>query len=107
MEEFLLTKEPLNIVRISTALYIRVEQGEWTGVLEKEVENFMNILKKVLKQIPLDGRAKKETSKFWYWEKTSETGIVMNYFYDKYMDMMTCIFRFSDMYILVNTLCSL
>src|SRR6266498_1435579 len=54
MKEFLLTKEPLNIVRISTALYIRVEQGEWTGVLEKEVENFMNILKKVLKQIPLD-----------------------------------------------------
>ena len=54
MEEFLLTKEPFNIVRISTALYIRVEQGEWTGVLEKEVENFTNILEKVLKQIPLD-----------------------------------------------------
>ena len=54
MEEFLLAKEPLDIVRISTALYIRVEQGEWTGVLEKEVENFTNILEKVLKQIPLD-----------------------------------------------------
>ena len=54
MEEFLLTREPLDIVRISTALYIRVEQGEWTGVLEKEVENFTNILEKVLKQIPLD-----------------------------------------------------
>ncbi|RIA86498.1 hypothetical protein C1645_829195 [Glomus cerebriforme] len=37
MEEFLLTREPLDIVRISTALYIRVEQGEWTGVLEKDV----------------------------------------------------------------------
>src|SRR5271163_4121570 len=48
MEEFLLTKEPLDIVRISTALYIRVEQGEWTGVLEKEVKNFANVLKKVL-----------------------------------------------------------
>jgi hypothetical protein len=36
MEEFLLTREPLNIVRISTALYTRVEQGEWSGVLEKE-----------------------------------------------------------------------
>ena len=54
MEEFLLTKEPLDIVRISTALYIRVEQGEWTGVLEKEVENFANVLKKVLEQVPLD-----------------------------------------------------
>ena len=40
MEEFLLTREPLDIVRISTALFVRVEQGEWTGVLEKEVENF-------------------------------------------------------------------
>ncbi len=54
MEEFLLTREPLDIIRISTALYIRVEQGEWTGVLEKEVENFTNVLEKVLKQIPLD-----------------------------------------------------
>ena len=54
MEEFLLTREPLNIVRISTALYIRVEQGEWTGVLEKEVKNFTNVLENVLKQIPLD-----------------------------------------------------
>ncbi|CAI2199152.1 13270_t:CDS:2, partial [Funneliformis geosporum] len=54
MEEFLLTREPLDIVRISTALYTRVEEGEWTGVLEKEVENFTNVLEKVLKQIPLD-----------------------------------------------------
>ena len=52
MEEFLLTREPLDIVRISTALYIRVEQGEWTGILEKEVENFENVLKKVLEQVP-------------------------------------------------------
>jgi hypothetical protein len=48
MEEFLLTREPLDIVRISTALFVRVEQGEWTGVLKKEVENFENILKRVL-----------------------------------------------------------
>jgi hypothetical protein len=48
MEEFLLTREPLNVVRISTALYTRVEEGEWTGVLEKEVENFENVLKRVL-----------------------------------------------------------
>ena len=37
---------------MSTALYIRVEQGEWTGILEKEVENFENVLKKVLEQVP-------------------------------------------------------
>ena len=48
MEEFLLTREPLDIVRISTALFVQVEQGEWTGVLEKEVENFENVLKGVL-----------------------------------------------------------
>src|ERR1044072_604066 len=60
MEEFLLTREPLDIIRISTALYIRVEQGEWTGVLEKEVENFTNVLEKVLKQIPLDDVERKK-----------------------------------------------
>jgi hypothetical protein len=52
MEEFLLTREPLDIVRISMALFIRVEEGEWTGVLEKEVENFENVLKRVLEQVP-------------------------------------------------------
>ena len=51
MEEFLLTREPLDIVRISTALFIRVEQGEWTGVLEKEVKNFENVLERVLEQV--------------------------------------------------------
>ncbi|CAG8644088.1 12923_t:CDS:2, partial [Gigaspora rosea] len=52
MEEFLLTKEPLDIVRISTALFVRVEQGEWTGVLEKEVENFETVLENVLERVP-------------------------------------------------------
>ena len=42
-------------------------------------------------------RAKKETSKFWYWEKTSETGKAMNNIHDKYMDMIN-FFRFSDIY---------
>jgi hypothetical protein len=53
MEEFLLTREPLDIIRISIALYIRVEQGEWTGVLKKEVENFENVLERVLEQVSL------------------------------------------------------
>ncbi|CAI2194235.1 14413_t:CDS:2, partial [Funneliformis geosporum] len=39
MEEFLLTREPLNIVRISTALFVQVKKSEWTGVLKKELEN--------------------------------------------------------------------
>ena len=52
MEEFLLTREPLNIVRISTALFVRVEEGEWTDVLEKEMENFKNILERVLERVP-------------------------------------------------------
>jgi hypothetical protein len=51
MEEFLLTREPLDIVRISTALFVRVEQGEWTGVLEKEVKNFENVLERVLEHV--------------------------------------------------------
>src|SRR6266498_5655805 len=54
IEEFLLIREPLDIVRIFTALFVQVEQGEWTGILEKEMENFTNVLEKVLKQIPLD-----------------------------------------------------
>ncbi|CAI2184108.1 2231_t:CDS:2, partial [Funneliformis geosporum] len=52
--------EPLDIVRILTALYIRVEQGEWTGILEKEVENFANVLKKVLEQVPSDDVERKK-----------------------------------------------
>ncbi|CAB5327962.1 unnamed protein product [Rhizophagus irregularis] len=49
---FLLTREPLDIIRISTALFVRVEEGEWTGNLKKEVENFENILQKVLERVP-------------------------------------------------------
>jgi hypothetical protein len=51
MKEFLLTREPFSIIRISTALFVRVEEGEWIGILEKKVENFKNILKRVLEQI--------------------------------------------------------
>src|SRR5688572_11694164 len=51
MEEFLLTREPLNIIRIFTALFVRVEEGEWTGILEKKVKNFENVLKRVLEQV--------------------------------------------------------
>ena len=60
MEEFLLTREPLNIVRISTALFVRVEQGKWTGVLEKEVENFENVLERVLEQVPSEDVERKK-----------------------------------------------
>ena len=52
MEEFLLSRKSLNIVRISTALFVWVEEGEWTGVLEKEAENFENVLKRVLERVP-------------------------------------------------------
>ncbi|CAI2190652.1 4907_t:CDS:2, partial [Funneliformis geosporum] len=33
-------------------LFVRVEQGEWTGVLEKEVKNFDNVLERVLERAP-------------------------------------------------------
>ncbi len=69
MEEFLLTREPLSIVRISTALFIQVEQGEWTGVLEKEVENFENVLKRVLDQVPLEDVERKRSFKILALEK--------------------------------------
>ena len=65
MEEFLLTKESLNIIRIFTALFVRVEEGEWTGVLKKEVENFENILQKVLERVSLgDVERKKKLRSF-------------------------------------------
>ena len=78
MEEFLLTREPLDIVRISTALFVRIEQGEWTGVLEKEVENFENVLERVLEQVPSEdierikklqsfGTGKKLAKRVWWW----------------------------------------
>ena len=54
MKEFLLTRELLDIIRISTVLYIQIEQGEWTGILKKKVENFENILEQVLEQVPSD-----------------------------------------------------
>jgi len=60
MEEFLLTREPLNIVRIFTALFVRVEEGEWTGVLKKEVENFKNILERVLERVPSEDVERKK-----------------------------------------------
>ena len=60
MKEFLLTKKPLDIIRISIALYIQVKQGEWTGVLKKEVENFENVLERVLKQVPSDDVKRKK-----------------------------------------------
>ncbi|CAB5317641.1 unnamed protein product [Rhizophagus irregularis] len=59
-KEFLLTREPLDIVRISTALFVRVEKGEWTGNLEKEVENFENILQKVLERVPSEDVERKK-----------------------------------------------
>ena len=54
MKEFLLTKELLDIIRISIALFIRVEEDEWISNLEKEMENFENVLERVLEQVPLD-----------------------------------------------------
>ena len=69
MEEFLLTREPLSIVRISTALFVRVKQGEWTGILEKEVGNFENVLKRVLDQVPLEDVERKKSFKILALEK--------------------------------------
>jgi len=63
MEKFLLTRELLDIVRIFTALFIRVEQGKWTGILEKEVENFENVLKRVLERVPSEDVERKKKLK--------------------------------------------
>jgi restriction endonuclease Mrr len=37
-----------------------VEQGEWTGILEKEVKNFENVLEQVLEQVPLEDVERKK-----------------------------------------------
>ena len=89
MEEFLLTREPLNIVRIFTALFVRVEQGEWTGVLEKEVENFENVLERVLEQIPSeDVERKKKLQSFGTGKKLAKQVRAISYINVKYMNMM-------------------
>jgi hypothetical protein len=82
MEEFLLTREPLDIIRISTALFVRVEQGEWTGVLEKEVKNFENILERVLEQVSSEDieRIKKLRS-FGTGKKLAKRVSAINYFH--------------------------
>ena len=96
MEEFLLTREPLNIVRISTALFVRVEQGKWTGVLEKEVENFENVLERVLEQVPSeDVERKKKLQSFGTGKKLAKRVRAISYIHVKYMDMMYFFFRFS------------
>src|SRR5207248_10474178 len=104
MEEFLLTRKPLDIVRISTALFVQVEQGEWTGVLEKEVENFENILQKVLERVSLgDVERKKKLRSFGTGKKLAkrvrQTWQICEY-------DITYFFKFSGIYILVNVLCS-
>jgi Fe-S cluster assembly ATPase SufC len=60
MDAFLLKKEPIEIVRISTALYTRIENSQWTGILEEETENFENVLKKVLEEVPLHDIKRRE-----------------------------------------------
>jgi hypothetical protein len=95
MEEFLLTREPLSIVRISTALFVRVEECEWTGVLEKEVENFENVLKRVLERVPSeDDERKKKLQSFGTGKKLAKRVGAISYIHVKYMDMMH-FFRFS------------
>ena len=95
MKEFLLTREPLNIIRISTVLFVRVEQGEWTGILEKEVENFENILERVLEQVlSEDVERKKKLQSFGTGKKLAKRVRTISYIHVKYMDMMY-FFRFS------------
>ena len=48
MKEFLLTREFLNIIRISIVLFVHIKQDKWIGILKKKMENFENILERVL-----------------------------------------------------------
>src|SRR4051794_30086852 len=89
MEEFLLTRELLDIVRISTALFVRVEQGEWTGILEKEVNNFENVLEQVLERTPSEDIERiKKLQSFGIEKKLVKRVRVISYIHVKYMDMM-------------------
>ena len=89
MEEFLLTRELLDIIRISTALFVRVEQGEWTGVLEKEVKNFANVMERVLERTPSEDIERiKKLQSFGTGKKLAKRVRMISYIYVKYMDMM-------------------
>jgi hypothetical protein len=97
MKEFLLTRKPLSIVKISTALFVRIKEGEWTGILEKEVENFKNVLKRVLERVPSeDVERKKKLQSFGTGKKLAKQVRAISYIHIKYMDMMH-FFRFSNM----------
>ncbi|CAJ0760674.1 16972_t:CDS:2, partial [Entrophospora sp. SA101] len=52
MEAFFVTFSPVSVITIVSALYKRVEVGEWTGDRNLEVKNFIEILQKALQQIP-------------------------------------------------------
>lgn len=93
MENFLLTKKPFDVVRISTALYVRVEQGEFTGILEEEVWNFTKVLERVLVQIPLDDIERKKKLKSFGTGSNLKDQVKINYFIVvQYVDMIICNF---------------
>ena len=51
MENFLTKFTPVSSITIFTALFKRVETGEWTNEREKEVENFVEIFDRSLNEI--------------------------------------------------------
>ena len=53
MENFFITYTPISTINAVTALYKRVEVGEWTNDRDKEIYNFQETLERVLKLIPI------------------------------------------------------
>ncbi|CAJ0745806.1 177_t:CDS:2 [Entrophospora sp. SA101] len=54
MESFLVKFKPISAITIFTALYKRVEAGEWTDDREEEIENFAGVLETALKLVSPD-----------------------------------------------------
>ncbi|RIB03024.1 hypothetical protein C2G38_2226234 [Gigaspora rosea] len=59
MKSFLVEFEPVSAITIFTALYKRVEAGEWTDNEDLEVENFVKTLDRLLARIKDKERSSK------------------------------------------------
>ena len=72
-----------------TAHIPHIDFIHWTGVLEKEVENFENVLERVLEQVPSeDVERKKKLQSFGTGKKLAKRVRAISYIHVKYMDMM-------------------
>ncbi|RIA93374.1 hypothetical protein C1645_819454 [Glomus cerebriforme] len=56
MKNFLLTFIPVSNITVTIALYKCVRSGSWTNDYNKEVQNFVQVLKRIKKLMPAENK---------------------------------------------------